>query len=49
MELGESHIWSWVASGCRRRSFFVHVWYAFKALLKSIWKLEVLADDAAVG
>ena len=49
MELGEPHIWSWAASGCRRRSFLVRVWYAFKALLKIIWKLEVLEDEAAVG
>jgi hypothetical protein len=49
MDLGESHVWSWAASGCRRISFLVCVWYTFKALLKIIWKLEELEDVGAVG
>ena len=51
---GESQVWSWAASGCRRRSFFVRLWYAFRALLNISWKLELeleleLEDEAAVG
>jgi hypothetical protein len=46
MLLGESQAWSWVASGCLRRSFFVRLSYAFRALLKIGWKVE---DDEAVG
>jgi hypothetical protein len=49
MELGESHVWSWAASVCRRRSCFVRFWYAFKALLIIIWNLEELEDEAAIG
>jgi hypothetical protein len=46
MLLGESQAWSWAASGWVRRSFFVRLSYAFRALLKIGWKLE---DDEAVG
>jgi hypothetical protein len=46
MALGESQIWSWVASGWASRSFFVRFSYAFKALLKISWKLD---DEAAVS
>jgi hypothetical protein len=46
MLLGESQAWSWAASGWARRSFFVHLSYAFKASLKIGWKLE---DEEEVG
>jgi hypothetical protein len=46
MLLGELQCWSWAASGCVRRSFFVRFSYAFKALSKISWKLE---DEAGVG
>ncbi len=45
MALGESQACSLAASGCARRSFFVRLSYAFKALLKISWKLE---DEAVV-
>jgi len=40
MAVGESQAWSWAASGCARRSFFVRFSYALRALLKISWKLE---------
>ena len=50
MALGESQDWSWAASGCARRSFFVRFLYLFKALLIISWKLEDEdEDEAAVG
>jgi hypothetical protein len=50
MALGESQDWSWAASGCSCRSFFVHFLYVFKALLIISRKLEDEdEDEAAVG
>jgi hypothetical protein len=46
MLLGESQAWSWEARGWARRSLFVRLSYAFKALLNIGWKLE--DDDAVV-
>jgi hypothetical protein len=46
MALGELQDWSWAASGCARRSFFVRFLYSSKALLMISWKLE---DEDAVG
>ena len=43
---GESHGWSCAASGWLKRSFFVRFRYAFKALSKINWKLDV---DVAGG
>jgi hypothetical protein len=40
MAPGESQDWSWVASGCSRRSFFVRFLYVFRALSIISWKLE---------
>ena len=47
MALGESQDWSWAASGCSRRSFFVRCLYLFKALLIISWKLD--EDEEVVG
>ena len=45
---GESQFCSWAASGWVTRSLFVHLSYAFKALLNIILKLEAwLEDDVA--
>jgi hypothetical protein len=52
MAPGESQAWSWTASGCARRSFFVRFWYLFKASLIISWKFEDEdedEDEAAVG
>ena len=43
MALGESHAWSWAASGWASRSLFVRFLYAFSALLKVSWKLDIEA------
>jgi hypothetical protein len=48
MLLGESQAWSRAASGWAKRSFLVRLSYAFKALLKIGWKVEV-EDDEPVG
>ena len=40
MSLGELQACSRAARGCARRSFFVILSYAFKAVLKMDWKLE---------
>jgi hypothetical protein len=48
MALGESQFWSWTASGCESRSFFVRFLYLFRALLIISWKLGD-EDEAAVG
>ena len=44
MLLGELQAWSWAASGCLRRSFFVRLSYSFRALSKIGRKVE---DDEA--
>jgi hypothetical protein len=50
MALGELQDWSWAASGCSCRSFFVRFLYLFKASLNIIWKLEDKdKDKEAVG
>jgi hypothetical protein len=41
MAAGESQVWSWAASGCARKSFFVRFLYVSNALLIISWKLEV--------
>ncbi len=46
MLLGDLQSWSWAASGCVRRSFFVRFLYAFKALSNICWKLE---EEVEVG
>ena len=48
MLLAELHGSNWAASGCVRRSFFVRVLYAFKALSKISWNFE-FEDEAEVG
>jgi hypothetical protein len=40
MALAELQDWSWTASGCVSRSFFVHFLYLSKALLMISWKLD---------
>ena len=40
MVAGESHDWSWAASGCVRSLFFVLVSYRSTAALKIDWKLD---------
>ena len=37
---GELQDWSWAASGCASRSFFVRFLYLSRALLMISWKLE---------
>jgi hypothetical protein len=52
ISLGESQDWSWAASGCALRSFFVRPLYVIKALLIISWKLEEddeEDDETAVG
>ena len=46
MALGELQSWSWAASGCTRRSFFVRFLYLSRAVLMISWKL---GDEEAVG
>jgi hypothetical protein len=49
MAEGESQDWSWAASGCASRSFFVRFLYVFKASLIISWKLEAEVEvEAAV-
>jgi hypothetical protein len=47
MAVGDSQVWSWAASGCARRSFFVRFLYVSKALLIINWKLEVEVEVEA--
>jgi hypothetical protein len=52
MATGESQVWSWAASGCARKSFFVRFLYVSNALLMISWKLEFEVEvevEAAEG
>ena len=49
MAAGESQDWSWAASGCVRRLFFVFVSYRSTAALKIDWKLDSEGVEGAFG